>query len=326
MGIARVRETGLCLVLAVSVGAPAFGQPAAKAAKPHRSHPDLQGIWTNGTLTPFERPANMAGKAFLTEAEAAEIEKQTEERRAAGDRRPPRPGDVGTDNEAFVDTGYKVTSTRQTSLVIDPPDGRIPFRPEAEKRRDFNLTSMDTFETMSPWDRCITRSPTSLLPAGYNNGYQIVQTNDSFVIVSEMIHEARIVRLGGSHPPATVQSWLGDSIGHWEGNTLVVDTTNFNDRGWISTHAGSGRLRGTPHTSKLHLVERFTLKDDRTMIYALTIDDPEIYTRPWTVQVPFARDDSYQIFEYACQEGNQAIENFLRGARAEEKMAPPPRP
>lgn len=297
--------------------------PAAKrSALPYTpdGQPDIQGIWTNGTLTPLERPAGMENKPFLTEEEAAE----TNRRAAEGGRpRTARPGDVGSDNEAFVDTGYKVAFTRQTSLIVDPPDGKIPFRPETIRRRDFNLASMDAFETMSPWDRCITRSPTALLPTGYNNGYQIVQTRGTVVIVSEMIHEARVIPLDSPHLPAAVRSWNGDSRGHWDGETLVVDTTNFNGKGWIATHAASGRLRGTPYTTALHLVERLTRLDANRLIYDLTIDDPEIYTRPWTISVPFTRDDSYQIFEYACHEGNQAIENFMRGARAEEREQKP---
>jgi hypothetical protein len=305
---------------ASSVSGQHHGNPGSKVARTPDGHPDLQGTWTNGTLTPFERPAGMENKAVLTDEEAAALEKNAVERRAHPPA--PRPGDVGSDNEAFVDAPYKITVTRQTSLVIDPPDGKIPFRPEAERKRDFNLSNVDTYETMSPWDRCITRSPTALLPAGYNNGYQIVQTPKSVLVLSEMIHEARIIPTDGSpHPPSANRSWNGDSRGHWDGDTLVVDTTNFNGRGWISTHAGSGRLRGTPYSEALHLVERFTLRDPATLVYEITIDDPEVYTRPWTVSVPFTRDDSYQIYEYACHEGNQAIGNILRGARAKEKAA-----
>ena len=279
--------------------------------------PDLQGIWTNGTLTPFERPVALADKAFLTEEEAVAQERQSAERRANPVR---RPGDVGSDNEAFVDTGYKVTSTRQTSLVVDPPNGRVQFLPEAEKRREFNLANVDSYETMSPWDRCITRGPTGLFPAGYNNGYQIIQTPTHVVIVSEMIHEARIIPIDGRpHASPRVRSWTGDSRGHWEGVTLVVDTTNFHDRGWITTHAGSGRLRGTPNSEALHLVERFTRTSEDTIRYTMTIDDPNVYASPWTVAIPFTRNDSYQIFEYACHEGNRAIELILGGARVQEQ-------
>jgi hypothetical protein len=276
-------------------------------------------MWTNGTLTPLERPAAQADNPFLTEEEAAALDRQSGDRRA---NRARRPGDVGNDNEAFVDTGYKVVSTRQTSLVTDPPDGRIPIRPSAEKRREFNVANVDTFETMSPWDRCITRGPTGLFPAGYNNAYQIVQTSTHVVIVSEMIHEARIIPTDGrTHVPAHFGMWTGDSRGRWEGDTLVIDTTNFHDRGWITTHAGSGRLRGTPHTSSLHLLERLRRVDANTILYQMTVDDPEIYEKPWTFSMPLVRNDEYQMFEYACHEGNQATELILRGARTLEKEA-----
>jgi len=278
----------------------------------------LEGMWTNGTLTPFERPGNQANKPFLTEEEAAAVEKQAAERRATPVR---RPGDVGNDNEAFVDTGYKVTSTRQTSLVIDPPDGRVQILPAAEKQRDYNLNSVDSYESMSPWDRCITRGPGGLFPAAYNNAYQIIQTRDYVVIVSEMIHEARIIPLNQRpHLPSAARSWTGDSVGHWEGATLVVDTTNFHDKGWMTTHGGSGRLRGTPVSTALHMVERFTRTAPDTIIYEATIDDPNVYAKPWTVRVPMTLDNGYQMFEYACHEGNQAVDNILRGARVQESL------
>jgi hypothetical protein len=135
-----------------------------------------------------------------------------------------------------------------------------------------------------------------------------------------MIHEARIIPIDGRpHASASLQSWTGDSRGHWEGATLVVDTTNFHDRGWIATHAGSGRLRGTPHSDALHLVERFTRVSADTIHYTMTVDDPKVFARPWTVSIPFTRDDHYQLFEYACHEGNQAIALILGGARMQER-------
>jgi hypothetical protein len=310
------RAAGVCgalVALAAAVAAGQGRQPVKTAATP----PDIQGIWTNGTITPFERP-NGQTKAFLTDDEAAALEKQSDERRLSP--APHRPGDVGTDNEAFLDTGYKVVSTRQTSLVVEPADGKIPLRPEAEKQRDFNLKNLDDFETMSEWDRCITRGPMMLLPANYNNGMQIVQSPGYVTIVAEMIHDARVIPMDGRpHLPSSVRMMNGDPRGHWEGNTLVVDTTNFSGDGWVSTHSGTGRLRGVPMTPSLHIVERFTPKGPGTLIYEMTIDDPPVYTSPWKVQVPFARDDSYQMFEYACAEGNQAIGMMLRGARREER-------
>ncbi|HKT78881.1 MAG TPA: hypothetical protein VJP86_01585 [Vicinamibacterales bacterium] len=321
------RAAGLAVALLI-VGSTAvlFGQrqeapagvSARTASRTPVGQPDLQGMWVNGTLTPFERPVALGEKAFYTEQEAADQERQAAARRAAPATR--RPGDVGSDNEAFVDTGYKMTPTRQTSLVTDPPDGRIPFLPAAEERRTVNLNNVDTYETMSPWDRCITRGPTALFPAGYNNGYQIVQTRDYVVIVAEMIHEARIIPLDNSpHLPSGVRTWNGDPRGHWENGTLVVDSTNFNGTGWFSTHAGSGRLRGTPYSPALHLVERFTRVGPDRLDYSMTIEDPNVYSRPWTVSIPFTKDDGYQMFEYACHEGNQAVGLVLRGARTLER-------
>ena len=301
------RFVATALLLALAMSAPA------------RAQSDLQGTWTNGTLTPFERPAALAGKAFYTPEEAAAEERQAIARRNSRTR---RPGDVGSDNEAFVDSGYKLASTRQTSLIVDPPDGRIPIRPEAEKQRDFNVANLDTFETMSPWDRCITRSPTNLFPAGYNNAYQIVQTAAYVMIMSEMIHEARIIPLDGRpHVRTGLGQWLGDSRGRWEGKTLVIDTTNFHDRGWIATHAGAGRLRGVPHSKALHLVERLTPVDATTLIYEATVDDPEMFERAWTFSMPFVKSDDYTIYEYACHEGNEATGLILRGARTLEHEA-----
>jgi hypothetical protein len=314
------------LLLPVSLGAQVpettvGAKPAWTAPRTADGQPDLQGTWTNGTVTPFERPAAQADKPFLTEEEAAAVDRQAAERRANPDRSR-RPGDVGGDNEAFVDRDYKVTSTRQTSLVVDPPDGRVPILPAAEQQRAFNVTSVDSYERMSPWDRCITRGPTALFPTGSNNGYQIIQTPTYVVIVHEMIHEARVIPLDGRpHTSPNVRLWSGDSRGRWEGATLVVDTTNFHDKGWITTHAGSGRLRGVPHSEALHLVERFTRVDADTIAYSMTIDDPNVYARPWTFSIPLTRNDTYQIFEYACHEGNQATGLILRGARTLEQEA-----
>jgi len=309
------------LALAPAVMLAQAQTPRPAPARAAGAHPDLQGMWVNGTSTPFERPANQP-KAFLTDEEVAAAERQAEARRATP--APRRAGDVGTDNEAFVDTGYKITVTHQTSLVVEPADGRIPLKPEAEKQRDFNLRNVDTYETMSPWDRCITRGPTALFPANYNNGYQIIESPGYVTIVSEMIHDARVIPIDRPHVPSNVRYMNGDSRGHWDGATLVVDTTNFSGDGWFSTHAGSGRLRGVPMTEALHLVERFSLIDAKTMKYEMTIEDPNVYTSPWKVQIPFTRDDGYRMYEYACIEGNQAIVNILRGARREERETPNP--
>jgi len=292
---------------------------AAKTWTPPRTpdgQPDLQGMWTNATITPFERPSALASKAFLTEAEAATLEQEAAARRL-NDENAPRPDDVGSYNDFWFNSGSKVVGTRRTSLVVDPPDGRVPLKPEAEKKRDFNLTNVDSFESMSPWDRCVTRGSGRMFPAGYNNAYKIVQTPDYVVILHEMIHEARIIPLDGRpHPASSIRMWTGDPRGRWDGNTLVVETTNFNGKGWIATNAAAGRIRGVPHSDALRLVERFTRVDADAIDYEVTIEDPNIFTRPWTVAIPLLRDDGYQIFEYACREGNKAIEFTLSGARA----------
>ena len=315
-----------CGVLSVVMGLASFapvpvaGQShtaaarTAKAWTPPRTpdgQPDLQGMWTNATITPFERPRALADKPFLSEQEAAVLEQQAAERRATADETP-KPGDVGSYNDVWFDAGTKVVATRQTSLVVDPPDGRVPLKPSAEAARDHNLTNVDSFESMSQWDRCISRGPGRMFPAGYNNAYQIVQTPGYVAIVHEMIHEARIIPIDGRpHLDPSVRLWTGDPRGHWEGDTLVVETTNFNGKGWIATNAAAGWLRGIPQSEACHLVERFTRVDAKTIQYEATIDDPNVYTRPWTVAFPLNKDDPYRIFEYACHEGNHALENML---------------
>ena len=318
------------VIAVVSLAAlPVAGQAPRAAADtwtpPHTpwGHPDLQGIWTNETITPFERPSELAGREFLTEGEASQLEQQTAQKNAAADGTSP-PGSVGGYNQFWMDSGTDVLSTRQTSLVVDPPDGRVPLRPEAEAKRDDNRArSTESYEYMSRWDRCITRGvPGSMFPTAYNNAYQILQTPQYAVILYEMIHDARIIPLdGGAHVVPKIRLWMGDSRGHWEGNTLVVDTTNFTDKGWITSHGGSGRIKGISHSEALHVVERFTLVDADTIGYEVTIEDPEVYTRPWKVGMPLKRNQDYQMFEYACHEGNTAIELILAGARAQEKAA-----
>jgi hypothetical protein len=294
----------------------AIGAEQTKPPLTAHGHPDLEGTWTNSTATPFERPPDLAGQSALTATQAAALEQRAEDFRT---HRAFKPTDIGHDYEANIDINVKVAPTMQTSLVIEPVDGRLPLRPEAERKRDYNLTHYDSYESMSPWDRCITRGPTSLLPANYNNGYQIVQTPTHVVIVAEMIHEARIIPLNAkSHIDTRVKSWAGDSIGHWEGATLVVDTTNFNDKGWLVTHNGAGRVRGVPYSESLHIVERFTRVNADTLNYEITINDPAMFTMPWKVSLPFKRDDGYQLFEYACHEGNSATDAILRGARVQE--------
>ncbi|HSP69508.1 MAG TPA: hypothetical protein VLN48_17415 [Bryobacteraceae bacterium] len=308
-------------IIILTVLISAVSAQAKKAwTPPHTAdgQPDLQGVWTNATITPFERPAQLAGKAYLTEQEAAELEKQSAKSKVD---RPPAAGDVGNYNQVWFDAGTKVVGTRQTSLVMEPPNGLVPVKPEAEAKRDYDLAHVsDSYEHMSIWDRCITRGvPGRMFPAGYNNAYQIVQSTGNIVIMSEMIHDARVIPLDGrAHAPKEVRAWDGDSRGHWEGNTLVVDTTNYNGKGWIATSAATGRIKGIPQSEALHVVERFTRIAEGTIQYEVTIDDPNVYTQPWKVVIPLTRDPEYVLYEYACQEGNQAVENILRGGRAKD--------
>ena len=297
-------------------------EPPAKAWKAPRTahgHPDLQGVWTNATLSPFERSANLDGKEFFTPAEAIEFEKYASQL----DNRDKRSANADTDvgggyNEAWFDRGH-VVKTLRTSLVIDPEDGHIPPLTPAGKARaaefaeNRRLHALDGPEGRSLQERCILWPVAGppMEPRGYNSMYQIVQSPNQVALLVEMIHDVRIIPTDNSpHLPPGVKQWMGDSRGHWEGDTLVVDTTNFTDQ---------TRYRGTGE--KLHLTERFTLTDPETMVYEFTIDDPGNYTRPWTVQLQFLRSNG-PILEYACHEGNYAMTGILTGARrAEGKSA-----
>ena len=295
---------------------------STKAWTPARTpdgQPDLQGVWTNATLTPFERPAEFAGRPTLTEQEVAAIEKRASENRVD---RPPRPGDPGNYNQAWFDSGSTWLSTRQSSLVVDPPNGRVPLKRSAEAQRDYDLAHVgDSYVYQTTWDRCITRGvPAGMFPAGYNNAYQILQTSSYVLILSEMIHEARVIPVDGrAHLPPGVRQWNGDSIGRWEGDTLVVDTTNFNGKGMIATSAATGRIRSIHESQALHVVERFKRLDARTIGYEVTIDDPDMYSAPWKVSLLLTQDANYVIYEYACHEGNYAMEDILRAGREKEK-------
>ena len=307
--------------------APASAQTATGAAddwthpRTPWGDPDLQAIWTNETITPFERPIENQGKQFLTENEAEQIEEQVAQRRAAGDGKS-APGSVGAYNQIWLDAGTRFLPTRQTSLVVDPPDGRVPTRPSAEAKRDYNKArAKDSYEHMSVWDRCITRGvPGSIFPAGYNNAYRILQTPGYVTILYEMIHDTRIIPLDGRpHVSPNIRLWMGDSRGRWEGDTLVIETANFINKGWIASNSESRRIKGIPQTEALHVVERFTRVSGDTINYEVTIEDPEIYTSPWKIAMPLTRDPGYRMYEYACHEGNTAVELILGGARAEEK-------
>jgi hypothetical protein len=312
---------GIMVVTSLAVLAFAQTTPQKKPWTPNRTpdgQPDIQGIWTNPTLTPFERPARMAGKTTLTEAEAAEIEKRAADARSNDHV---TPGEIGSYNQAWFDSGTKVASTRQTSLVVEPADGRVPLSKSAEEIHAYDLAHEgDHWEHMTMWDRCLERGvPGGMFPAGYNNAYQIIQTPGFVMIAFEMIHEAHIIPLTDKHLPATASQLSGDSIGRWEGNTLVVDTVNYNGRGQIATSAATGRIRGVKESTQLHVLERFTATDANTIMYEARIEDPVFYTKPWKVSIPLTRDDDYKIYEYACHEGNSAVERILKAGRAADK-------
>ena len=277
--------------------------------------PDLQGNWTNGTLTPLERPVALGQKQFYTEEELARLQRQREE--ADHDQLPARSGDPGTYNQFWWDEGGLL---RQTSLIVDPPDGRIPaLTPEGVRRRAARTAGgpdrADGPEDRNLSERCITRGAPKL-PGGYNNNFQIVQTPQHVAILQEMIHEVRIIPLDGRpHGPARVRSFLGDSRGHWEGQTLVVDTTNFNDKVASTSYNCCGGA-----ADHLHIVERFTRTSEQTIDYQYIVDDPTTFTRSWTVSVPM-RQMAGPIYEYACHEGNYSMTGMLGGRRAEEKAA-----
>jgi hypothetical protein len=276
-------------------------------------HPDLQGIWTNTTITPLERPADLAGKPFLTEQEAAAYEKKTVATQTGDRRDGGAEVDVGRSyNEFWRDRGTKIIGSRRTSLITDPPDGKIPsLTPAAVKKQEEasiqqRLHGTDGPENRNLWERCITRG-LPMLPGPYNNDFEIVQTPGYVVILHEMIHDARIIPLDGRpHPPTNVRQWMGDGRGHWEGDTLVVDTTNFTDK-----------TRFNNSSENLHVVERFTPVDGKTLLYRFTIEDPQTWDRPWTGEYTWPATDK-PIYEYACHEGNYAMGDILRGARREE--------
>ena len=301
---------------------------AKKWTPPHTpwGDPDLQGIWSNSTITDLERPTELGEKEFLTEDEAAELEQLAAQ--SYVDRPPPK-GDPGSYNQFWFEWITKVVHTKRTSLIVDTPDGRLPpLTPEGQRRDQERFRRLgphangsegngpfDSWEDISVVTRCITRGlPNGMIPGAYNNNYQIVQSPGFVALFSEMMHETRIIPVaGGSHIDAGMHQWMGDSRGHWEGNTLVVDVTNFRDNdvtGFYVPYRFS-------ETSHLHLVERFTRVNAGTIDYAVTVDDPATFTRPWTASIPLVKSEG-PIFEYACHEANYSIVDMLRASRAQD--------
>ena len=319
------RLLGTLLVLAIPLllaPAPAAAQQEAAAGSwtpplTAWGDPDLQGAWTNTTTTPLERPADLAGKTELTDEEWAlrNPESGLSDDRPSGDP-------VGFYNDYWLEQGEL---SRQTSLIVEPADGRLPVTTGPEQVLQRGRTSsfssiggesFDSYTDFNAYDRCITRGmPGAMTPGFYNHNYQILQTPDHVAIVVEMIHDARIIPLDGrEHLSAGVRQWLGDSRAHWDGDTLVVETTNFTDKILQRTGTVSG---GDEH---LHVVERFTRVADDRIDYQVTVTDPTVWTSAWTASMPMTALDG-SLFEYACHEGNYFLPNALSGSRAQEAAA-----
>ena len=279
--------------------------------------PDLQGVWDFRTITPLERPEELADKEVLTAEEAALYEQETlaarnKDRRAEDGISAAR--DVSNAyNQFWWDYGDRLTEDRRTSLVVDPPDGRIPRKQGAEELARLFGNRIPTGPEDRPlWERCIIgfNSGPPMLPSAYNNNVQLFQTADYVVILNEMVHSARIVPLDRRpHLAPDIRQQVGDSRGHWDGETLVVESTNFlRETGFT----GSG--------ANLHLVERFRRVDENTLVYEFTVNEPEKFSHPWTAVIPMQRN-AEPMFEYACHEGNYGMTNLLSGARADERAA-----
>src|SRR5947207_1444632 len=336
------------LAVAAALAVPATGQMKNAIPRLADGHPDLQGTYDLATLTPVERAKD--SPLVLTEEAAKKLEMQVAARKSqqdaavAGDRKaPPQGGDgsvgpaggVGGYNSFWIDSGSQYTvvdGSKRASLLIDPPDGRVPAMTQTARARfarniarptsdqtaredDPGLEppgSYDDPERRPLGERCLmgfgsTSGPPVLPNYFYNNLHQIVQTPDALMILTEMVHDARVVRMNAEHLPKTVTKWMGDSVGRWEGDTLVVDTTNFSEK---------TRFRGA--TPNMHIVERFTRTGPRTLLYRFTIDDPATWTAPWAGEYTWPTTNEL-IYEYACHEGNYAMGDILRGARMKEK-------
>jgi len=291
------------------------------------AHLGFDGIWNSATVTPLERPRQLQDKAFFTPEEAAAWERQV-----ADSNQEPSPEaasksrGTGTYNTVFREFGTRTVKTLRTSIVTDPPDGRIPALTSAaadvKRRRLDAQKSLESAQDAGLQDQCLaflTAGP-PMLPYSYNSNYQIVQTAHAFVVHAEMIHDARIIHLDGRpHLPQSIRRWMGDSVGRWAGDTLVVDTTNFNDAGGFYGEAGGN----FGWDRNLHVVERFSLLDPDTLLYRFEIDDPTAFTKPWKGELTMARSSGL-LYEFACHEGNYSLSNMLRGYRASERQGAVP--
>jgi hypothetical protein len=283
-----------------------IGQAKWKPSRTPWGDPDLQAIWTNFSTpnTSIEAPGGRRPRLMGGTGDCI----------PTGVTPPPSRGAaIGAGPEHWYENRTDLPGGGRRGLIVDPTSGHLPpLTPWADQRADNICRQIfDSYEYLDPWVRCISRGvPASMFPSAYNNAYQILQAPGHVVIYYEMIHDARIIPLG-DRPRAgsDIRLWMGNSRARWEGDTLVVEATNFHDR---------GAVRGHPHSEMLHVIERFTRVDADRMAYEVTVQDPKTWTKPWKATIDLTREDDYQMFEYACHEGNLAIENILSGAREEE--------
>jgi hypothetical protein len=327
---------GLVVLAAVAVEAQRPAAQGGAVAKTPWGDPDLQGVWDYWTFTPLERPNDLKDKAVLTDEEAAQLAKRLRDQAVAGDSIRPRGGNPGGySQDAWTDRA-RANVLKQTSLIVDPPDGKIPpLTPEAQKAAAAHLAAgghpvrirtdgvgFDDPEDRGLAERCLLGFSTGppFQPGGYNNNVQIVQTPGYVMLLLEMNHDARIIPMDGRpHLPGAFQLWLGDARGRWEGNTLVVETTNFTPKmASFSARRGAGGFE-LGSAEKLRLIERFTRVDAQTLQYEFTVHDPTTFTRPFTARFPMNLNDE-QIYEYACHEGNYGLTNILRGGRLQDRQ------
>ena len=321
------------LVLAIVASLPGQTKPGqTKPWTPPKTpwgDPDLQGMWPGNMGVPLQRPENLGTRTTLTDAEFAQKEAQAKKQAQADSQSTAASDSVGIGPPSYwVERG---TPSRQTSLIIDPPNGRLP--PLTAEEKDLRKSARggkgfpgewrgaaDSYEDLNIYYRCITRGVLgSIIPVIYNNGNEILQAPGLVIIRNEMIHETRVIPLDGRpHVSPAIRQFMGDSRGHWEGNTLVIETTNFTDKDAIGSN-GAG-YPGDPghHSADMKLIERLTRVDADTLDYQATIDDPKTWTQPWTILIPLKRNEKYQLLEYACHEGNIAMGDILSGARADE--------
>jgi hypothetical protein len=308
-----------------------------KAPRTSDGQPDLQGFWTNATLTPVERPATLGNKLVLSEAEAKSMENRMAQQMAAASA-PSDPNEVqragqavGGYNMFWADFGTQVAivnGERRSSLIVDPPQGRVPeLRPEAQKLvSTADRRGYDGPEQRPLGERCLlafgNASGPPMFPVMYNSNYQIVQTADTVMILVEMPHDVRMIHLDNKPLPAGLRPWMGHSVGHWDGDTLVVETSRLRKEQYISI-GGGGTYRYVPSSENLKVIERFKRTGPRTILYEFTVEDPEIFTQSWGGQIPLNAIDQ-PLYEYACHEGNYALPGILAGARTAEKQGTSP--